>query len=357
MNFKKRFFIPFLMAAGLFFAGCKGFFFDGITGASLPFDPDGNSMYHQSDETAMQPNTLEVLGEVEETGVVDLTQFYKREVVLREAKLLDNGEYEFAGAYRYIGYSLFDLLHPFNHQKKNKEEFPPAIDLYVVVENDRGETVSLSWGEIFYTINPHQILVATESAPLEPHKVEVEYPVEKQWKLVIASDLYSNRQLINPVKITVKSFDKKGYAIDRDLEPLYSPELVISLADTFFIRLNELSAADRELEYHTIFYGMGMGHHPNPVWHGVSLHKVLSKHLGSYPVSWYRNGLVCFAGLDGYRTIYSFSELFNRADFSVPMLQITDELEDGGRYRIFNPTDFYADRSVKSLAEMYIFTE
>ena len=354
---KKNFSLLIVTAIFLFQAGCKNFSFDGITGASLPFDPDGNSMYHQSDETAMQPNTLEVLGEVEESGVVDLTQFYKREVVLRGAKLLDNGECEFAGAYRYIGYSHLDLLHTFNHQKKNKEEFPPAIDLYVVVENDKGEAVSLSWGEIFYTLNPHQILISTVSAPVKPYKVEVEYPVEKQWKLVIASDLYSNRQLVNPVKITVKSFDKKDYVIDREIDPLFAPEMVISFADTLTIPVNDLLAADRNLEYKTIFYGMGMGHHPNPGFKGISLEKVMDRYVEDYPTSWLRNGLVCFAGMDGYRTVYSFSELFYRADFSATMLQITEEMEDGGRYRIFSPGDFYADRSVKSLAEMYIFTE
>ena len=357
MSLKKSLFILILVSAGLFLPGCKGALSDAITGASLPFDPDGNSMYHQSEETAMKPGNLEVLGEVEETGMVDLTQFYKREVVLREARLLDDGEYEFVGAYRYAGYSLFDLLHPFNYLKKNQEEFPPAIDLYVMVENDKGETVTLSWGEIFYTINPHQILIATESAPLEPHKTEVEYPVEEQWKLVVASDLYANRQLTNPVKITVKSFDKKNYIIDREIDPLYAPEMLISLADTSFFPLNNLTTDDRELEYKTIFYGMGMGHHPNPGFQGISLEKVLNKHIGHYPVSWIRNGLVCFAGMDGYRTIYSFSELVNRADFSIPVIQITDENEDGGHYRIFSPNDFYADRSVKSLAEMYIFTE
>ena len=133
--------------------------------------------------------------------------------------------------------------------------------------------------------------------------------------------------------------------------------MVISLADTSFLPVNDFTADDRELEYKTVFYGMGMGHHPNPGFQGISLEKVLDKQLGNYPVSWLRNGLVCFAGLDGYRTVYSFSELFNRADFSIPILQISDDQEDGGRYRIFSPNDFYADRSVKSLAEMYIFTE
>jgi hypothetical protein len=338
-------------------SSCKSILPDALTGASLPFDPDGNSLYHMTDETTMAPGTLEVAGEVVEPGKVNLKKFYKREVVLREARLLSGGEYEFVGAYRYIGYSLFDLLHPFNHQKKNKEEFRPAIDLYVIIENDKGETVSLSWGEIFFTANPHQILIATESAPIKPYRVDVDYPVEKQWKLVVGTDLFASRQLINPVKITVKSFEKKNYLINRDFDPLYSPEMLISLADTLTFAVNEYTVELNDLEYRTIFYGMGMGHHPNPVFKGRSLNDVVSKHFDLLDHELFRNGLVCFAGIDGYRAIYSFSELFNRVDQTSPMLVVTEGGRDGGRYRIFHPIDFYADRSVKSLAEMYIFTE
>ncbi len=341
----------------LLLSSCKNLLPDALTGASLAFDPDGNSLFHQTEETAMEPGILEVIGEVAEEGKVNLRNFYKREVVMREAKLLPGGEYEFVGAYRYIGYSLFDLLHPFNHEKKNREEFRPAIDLYVVVENDKGESVSISWGEIFFTANPHQILIATESAPMKPYRVDVEYPVEKQWKLVVATDLYASRQLINPVKITVKSFDKKIFPIDRDLDPLFSTELVISLADTLTFAENEYNADMNNLEYQTIFYGMGMGHHPNPVFKGTSLSAVFSKHFDPLNHHWFRNGLVCFAGIDGYRTVFSYSELFNRLDQNPAMLIVTEEGSDGGRYRIFHPLDFYADRSVKSLAEMYIFTE
>jgi len=342
----------------VFFMGsCKSILPDAFTGASLPFDPNGNSLYHQTEETAMEPGTLEVFGEVAEQGKVNLKKFYKREVVMREANLLENGEYEFVGAYRYIGYSLFDLLHPFNHQKKNVEEFRPAIDLYVVIENDKGESVTLSWGEIYFTANPHQILIATESAPIKPYRVDVDYPVEKEWKLVVATDLYASRQLFNPVKITVKSFDKKNYVINRDLNPLYSSEMVISLGDTLTFPVNDYTAEMNDLEHRTIFYGMGMGHHPNPVFSGTSLTHAFSKHIDPLNHHLFRHGLVCFAGIDGYRTVFSYSELFNRLDQNPAMLIVTEEGSDGGRYRIFHPLDFYADRSVKSLAEMYIFTE
>jgi Fe-S cluster assembly protein SufD len=64
-------------------------------------------------------------------------------------------------------------------------------------------------------------------------------------------------------------------------------------------------------------------------------------------------GLVCFSGLDGYRTVFSYSELFNRADGIKAIFAVTEE--EGGMFRLFHPADFFADRSVKSLQEVYIF--
>ncbi|MFW5758861.1 MAG: hypothetical protein ACOCYO_09280 [Bacteroidota bacterium] len=61
--------------------------------------------------------------------------------------------------------------------------------------------------------------------------------------------------------------------------------------------------------------------------------------------------------MDSYRAIYSFSELFNRTDQVFPILAVPDDPMDGGFYRIFHPSEFYADRSVKSVKEMYLFKE
>ncbi len=209
---------------------------DAITGASKAMALDGNSLYHQTDEISLESGELEVAGEVKSPGKVNLNNHYKREVFIKEALYYRDTGTEFIGSYRYRGYSLFDLLHPFSQEKKNAEEFRPAIDLYVVIENDLGETVAFSWSEIFHTINPHQVLIATEVAPIVPYRKEVGYPVGDKWKVVSAGDLFAWRTLENPVRITVRSFDKKSYPIDRDLEPMHSQ----------YIRVVYDGAPDRE---------------------------------------------------------------------------------------------------------------
>jgi hypothetical protein len=328
---------------------------DAITGATQFAGMDGNSMYHQGDPATLTPGNIEVLGEIKKPGTVRFKGLIKREVFIREASTGQDGSQQFTGAYRYRGYSLFDLLHSFEYKKNNAEEFPPGIDMYVIVENDIGETVVFSWAEIFHTSNPHQVLIAIEMSAIEPYKKEVNYPAGEVWKLVSGSDLNAERHLENPVRISVQSFNEKEYTIDRDIEPLYSESLRVEMEGELVMDIKDDPGAANHHTYHTVFYGMGMGYHSNPVFTGPYLHEFLQGHINLADKSLLRNGLVCFAGIDGYRAVFSFSQLFNRRDQSPPILAIPDDPSDGGYYRLFLPDAFYADYSIKSVSDMYIY--
>ncbi len=329
-------------------------FVDAVSGASKSFPMNGNSLYHQNDSKKLKEGSIEIAGEVENPGKVKKFKYFSREVFVKEAKIDSKGNVDFIGAFRYRGYSLFDILHSFNLKKKNSEQFYPIIDAYVKVENDKGESVVFSWSEIFHTIKPHQIIVAVEVAPILPRKKEVEYQTGETFKLVAANDLFSFRNLDNPSKITVYSFDQKDYPVTRNMDPMYSPEVVINIGDEFSHTIGLLEKNSKLGFYSTVFFGMGMGHHPNDGFRGVFLNELLDGFMETTDGDWIRNGLVCAAAVDGYRAIFSFSELFNRADQVFPMLAVSPD-ENGGYYRIFVPSDFFADRSVKSLMELYFF--
>lgn len=330
---------------------------DAISGASKPMAQDGNSLFHQTDVITLKTGELEVTGEVRNPGSVDLDNHYMREVFIKESLFDDNTGINFIGAYRYRGYSLFDLLHPFNHDKKNADEFRPAIDLYIIIENAAGETVVFSWSEIFHTNNPHQIIIAAEAAPIVPYRKEVEYETGEYWKVVAANDLFAWRVLENPVKITVRSFDKKSYTINRDLDPLYSTEINVVKNNENIMKIEPVEDKSNFTRYHSSFYGMGMGYHEAAFFEGPLLKNTIRDNFNFFDKDWNRHGLVCFAAADGYRAIYSYSELFNRTDQVFPILAVPENPEDGGFYRIFHPSEFYADRSVKSVREMYFFRE
>jgi hypothetical protein len=325
------------------------------TGATVISGINGNSVYYESDPIKMKVGSLTVKGEVKNPGRVDLSKLYQHEIVVREATLDGSSEIAFSGAYRYIGYSLLDILNPFLLDKKNAANFKPQMDVYIVIKNDKGESVVFSWSEIFHVSQIHQILIATEAAPLKPHKVEVNYPIGESWRVVAGNDLFSYRILENPTEIIVYSFDKKDYEINREINPMYSPEVSVIKDGIVLQTIPVIEDRTRFERNHSIFYGMGMGYHDYPIFEGISLPELTKEHINPFDKEMISNGLVCFASLDGYRAIYSFSELYNRNDQVVPILAVPENSKDGGYYRNYLSSDFFADRSVKSLKEIYFF--
>jgi hypothetical protein len=350
-----NFFSGLIFMFSLFFMLSCNYLPDALTGASKPMVLDGNSLFHQTETISLEVGELLIGGEVKHPGKVNLDDFYQREVMVKEAFYDHEKGIDFVGAYRYRGYSLFDLLHPFNYQKKNADEFKPAIDLYLVIENDQGKSVSFSWSEIFHTNIPHQVLIATEMAPIVPYRKDVDYPAGKSWRLVCGNDLFAYRMLDNPVRITVRSFDEKTYPIQRNLEQMHSPGISVVFEDGKSFRLDQNRDSSVYKKYFSSFYGMGMGYHETKFFSGPLLNELLEDKISLFDADWISNGLICFAGLDGYRAIFSFSELFNRTDQVSPILAVPENPQDGGFYRIFHPAEFYADRSVKSVQEMYFF--
>jgi len=353
-NFKNKLFILIIIFS---FSSCDFIKekIDALSGASKSMSKDGNSLYHQTSMYKLQTGDLEIIGEVVKPGKINLKNYYIRDVVIKESKIFDS--INFNGAYRYVGYSLFDILHQYNLNKKNKETFRPELDLYIVIKNDKNENVVFSWSEIFHVSNPHQILLATQVATIEPYKTKVNYPISKTWKIVAANDLFSFRILDNPTSINVISFDKKKYKVNKEMKSTYSDniEVFIENSDSSFIILPEENNGNYT-RYYTTFYGMGKGFHKAEYFEGPLLRDLLKNKINPFDESWNKYGLVCFVGKDGYRSICSFSEIFNRLDQSFPILAVNKNKENGGGYyRYFQPMDFYADRSVKSIKEIYFF--
>jgi hypothetical protein len=328
---------------------------DAISGATRGYDANGNSFYHRTDETKLKTGDIAVEGEVKTSGSIKYKHYLKREVLHKQATLNAEGKIDFVGAYRYRGYSLFDLLNPFILDKKNAEEFVPATDVYIIIENDKGERVTFSWAEIYLSHTMHQVIIATEQASIEPYKREVDYPKGSVWKVVASGDLFPYRELVNPTKIIVKSFDRKHYPIDRDLEDPYSPTVNLVFNDELKCVVDADASSAPQMRYKSVFYGMGMGYHDTPYFEGPMLSHFVNPHIEQNYGEWMRNGLAFIVGKDGFRNILSVSELFNRVDQVEPILAIPPVESRRGHFRLYHPSAFYADFSVRNLAEIYFF--
>jgi hypothetical protein len=314
-----------------------------------------NDFYDDAETFNLKGSTvIRIAGEIGNPGETDITQHQLRSLIIKEA-LADGASNKFIGAYRYDGYSLYDILNNIILRKKNETEFSPIIDIYVKVENDRGESVVISWGEIYYPGHRHEIIIATKVARIVPSKTKDMWPLPEETKLIVGSDLLTERNISNPVIITIYSA-AASYPVNRNLNPLYSPNFKIYNGDDFLAEIATSPVSAQKAEYETIFYGRGRGIHSTTPFNGCLLKDVLQPYF-SIDSKNLRKGIFIFAAADGYRCVFTFSEIFNRNDQAEVLLVEDQKDEDGGVFRIFPAADFFSDRAVKAMSEIRLVKE
>ena len=314
-----------------------------------------NNFYDNVETYPLPLKDLYIDGEIANPGKVDFSTLPVHSVIVKEALLDSAGGDRFVGAYRYDGYSLFDILDKKILKKANENEFRPIIDLYIEIENDKGEKVVFTWGEIYYPNNLHKILIARAVSRIVPSKTKELWPLPVENKIVAASDLVTERNISSPVRITVKSYDH-SFPVQKGMSPMFSPVMAIFSSAEKTGQVETLPSKLNNVTYNTVFYGRGKGIHSTTPFTGVPLKDLLIKY---YPFTRenLKSGLVCVVGKDGYRSVISYSELFNRNDQQEFMLVKTNDKEDGGLYRIFAAADFFSDRAIKSVSEIHLSKE
>jgi hypothetical protein len=272
-------------------------------------------------------------------------------VIVKETLLDSAGGDRFVGAYRYNGYSIFDILNKSIIKKANSEEFNSVIDLYVEIENGRGDIVSFSWGEIYYPVNLHKIIIASSVTRIVPSKTRELWPLPVNSKIVAGNDLVTERNIDEPVRITVKSL-RKSFPVFKGMSPMYSSAFSLYKNEQLLSLIS--GGVDKEnVTYKTIFYGRGKGIHSTSPFTGQMLKDVVGKYYPETKLN-LQKGMLCVAGKDGFRSAVSYSELFNRNDHQEFLLVRTKPDEDGGLFRIFAACDFFSDRAIKSVSEIYL---
>ncbi len=317
---------------------------------NLPASGQTNDFYDDAPTTRLQGSTkILVTGEVQNDLTIDITRLPQHSITVKETTLTD-GKIGFTGAYRYDGYSIYDILNAVVLKKKNEAEFPPIIDLYVEITNDRGESVTFSWGEIYYPVNRHRLMIATSVARIVPSKAKDLWPLPLETKIVAGNDLVTARNISNPVKITVKSLDSK-YTINRNISPLFSETMRICVNGKQRSTMTQLPEGISSETYQTVFYGRGMGIHGTTPFSGGRLSELLDDYF-QLSADGLRNGMVVIAGLDGYRAAFTLSEIVNRNDQQEVLIIDRENYEGAGRFSLFPAGDFFSDRAIKAIMEI-----
>ena len=313
-----------------------------------------NYFYDNAETHDLQVTNLFVGGEIANQGQMNFEDLPLHSVIVKETLLSESGD-KFVGAYRYDGYSMLDILNKCKLEKKNQAEFPPIIDMYVQVENEKGDKVNISWGEIYYPNHLHEIIIATKVMRIVPSKTKDLWPLPTESKLVFGTDLITERNISSPAVITILSYPKSFVTV-KGMSPVFSPDVKLYVNDSLTTTINGLPSNTHPQTYHTIFYGRGRGIHSTQPFTGYMLKDFLAPF---YPVnaSALKTGIVLIAAKDGYRGVYTFSELMNRNDQAQTLLIYAPEETDGGAFRLFPAGDFFSDRAIKAVESIYIFAE
>lgn len=310
-----------------------------------------NNFYDNTQTISLPVAELIVEGEISNPGKVNFSALPLRSVIVKETLLDNAGDDKFTGAYRYDGYSLFDILDSRKINKKNTEEFNPVIDLYIEVETSRGEKAVFSWGEIYYPNNLHKIIIASGVSRIVPSKTKDLWPLPAESKIVAGNDLITERNISAPVRISLRSFPK-SFKVKRGMQEMYSPDIKLFNRDRQLAVISDINDKPGTT-FNTVFYGRGKGIHSTSPFTGYMLKDIIGKY---YPVNRIslQTGMLCITGKDGYRCAVSYSELFNRNDQQEFLLVRSKTDDAGGLFRIFPACDFFSDRAIKSVSEIHL---
>ena len=308
-----------------------------------------SSFFDNSSSRDLAPKFIMVQGEVENPGSVDLRPLPIRSVAVKEMGI-ESGKPVFKGAFFVNGYALYDILNTTNFKKAPENTFHSAADLYVLVENDKGQTAAFSWGEIYYR-NSFDILIAKTIQRIDPARSKVSYALPDAPTLICAGDLWNVRYLSNPTKITVKSW--RGMMPKDKPKDIYSAELeVVTKTGNFAIR--EVGAAVPKRTYIDVGYGHGMGFHGYENITGYLLNDLLAAKLKPTP-EMLKGWLAVGSAKDGYRVVFSLSEIMNRGDNQDLILVDKKDDRGSGRYLLYPPGDFFADRDIRAVQKLELF--
>jgi hypothetical protein len=135
---------------------------------------------------------------------------------------------------------------------------------------------------------------------------------------------------------------------------LFSPEIKIFDRSQETGVMTTYSEDLPEQRIPTVFYGRGRGIHGIITFSGVPFDVLFTKDFPATAGN-IQKGLFAVVAKDGYRCVFTFSEIFNRNDQQKFLLVNRGDNQDGGKFSLFPSSDFFSDRAVKAISEIHFF--
>jgi hypothetical protein len=312
--------------------------------SALALGQDRNSLFENPESKSYGLKSILVQGEVQNPGPVSLDSLPLRSSAIKEMGM-ENGKQVFKGAFFVTGYSLYDILDGKKFKKDPENKFAPPVDLYAIVENEKGEKAVFSWGEIYYR-NSFDILIAKSIWAINPARSKAKWALPEEPRLMCGSDLLNVRFLSNPTKITVRSFH--GAVPAEKPKDVYSAEFKI-VTGSGTVNVGDIGPSVEKRTLSNVSYGHGMGFKDVLNLTGFRLKDLIESKLKPGDM---RDTIAVVSAKDGYRVVLSASEILNRNDNQDFILVDRKGSAEDGRYLLFEAGDFFADRDVRSVEKI-----
>ncbi len=315
------------------------------TAAAQQLGHGTNSLFDKSAQKTFDVKTIDVEGEVDSPGLVDLEPLPLRSIPVKELAE-DNGRQVFKGAYWFSGYALCDVLNVKKLHKAAGNNFAPPIDAYVIIENALGGKVVVSWGELYYTRDGGNILIAKSVRAIDPANGKTKWPLPENPRLICGNDRLNVRYLNNPTKISVRSY--LGTLATKKPDNTYSPEVKI-VTPELSASVADMGPAVEMRKYGIVGYGHGGGFKEVQSVTGFLVKDVLAAKVNVSGIGLAKT-IVVVSSKDSYRSVFSASEILDRND-NQEFLLIDRKDAQEGRYSLF-VNDFFLDRNVKAVEKI-----
>lgn len=285
-----------------------------------------------------------------------LAAFMPAYVFTRE--VTDTGKY--AGAYRYHGIPLLNILEGIKIKKPADAVFDGPHDIIVQFKSRSGKISKCSYGELVMSGNMFNYILAYKREPIQPAKEGNTYSKNlyredlKGLRLVIACDRDTSRYLDDVVEInlTVPQYDcsalpktKKGKRCSSSYILCISPD---KSHRATFTGVSQQTISD------WVQVGHGRGYKGIVQVKGFNLRSFLYQNFSYIP----HNAWFMFIGCDGYRCVFSYKEIFEQDAGNKLMIGTHINGKSAqGHFMVASTGDFFVDRCVWGLSHILLFTK